>query len=164
MLLHSNEVPHILLITCSSGLSTNSCTHLQRDHVRLVLLPDAEVVHEELQHVEGLFFAHVQQQHSSYKADTLTVANLRGAKRKEHTVFTTNSLTFTTLWPYLQWCNVGKGNRMVVYVPLYPAESRLLGCCRGKAALHPAGLRSIGGWGRSGLSKESETFISINIY
>lgn len=70
-----------------SGLPTNSHTHLQRDHIRFVLLPDAQVVHEELQHVEGLFFAHVQQQHSSYEADTLTVANLRRAKRQEHSGF-----------------------------------------------------------------------------
>lgn len=51
--------------------------HLQRHHVRFVLQPDAEVVHEELEHVEGLLFAHVQQQHSSHEADSLTVADLR---------------------------------------------------------------------------------------
>lgn len=73
--------------THCSGLPTNSHTHLQRDHIRFVLLPDAQVVHEELQHVEGLFFAHVQQQHSSYEADTLTVANLRRAKTQEHSSF-----------------------------------------------------------------------------
>lgn len=87
MLPHSNEIPHIL-ITCSSGPSTHSCTDLQRDHVRSVLLPDAEVIHKELEHVEGLFFAHVQQQHSSHKADTLAVANLCGTKKKGHTICT----------------------------------------------------------------------------
>lgn len=74
--------PHIL-ITCSSGQFTHSCTDLQRDHVRSVLLPDAEVVHEELQHVKGLLFAHVQQQHSSHEADTLAVAYLCGSKKKK---------------------------------------------------------------------------------
>lgn len=58
-----------------------SCTDLQGDHVGSVLLPDAEVIHEELQHVKGLFLAHVQQQNSSHKADTLTVANLCGTHR-----------------------------------------------------------------------------------
>ncbi len=57
-----------------------SCTDLQRDHVWSELLPDAKVIHEELQHVKGLFLAHVQQQHSSHKADSLAVANLCGTK------------------------------------------------------------------------------------
>lgn len=49
-------------------------------------------------------------------------------------------------------------------VPLYPAESRLSVYCREKAALHPAGLRSTGGWGRSGLGGETETLKGMNIY
>ena len=58
---------------CCSGYG---CTDLQRDHVRSELLPDAQVVHEELQHVEGLLFTHVQQQHSGHEADALAVTDL----------------------------------------------------------------------------------------
>lgn len=67
--------------------SIRSCTDLQRDHVRSELLPDAQVIHEVLQHVEGLFLAHVKQQHSSHKADTLAVANLYGTVNREHTIY-----------------------------------------------------------------------------
>lgn len=54
-------------------------TDLQRDHVGSVLPPDAEVVHQELEHVERLILAHVQQQDSGHKADPLAVADLCGA-------------------------------------------------------------------------------------
>lgn len=56
--------------------SGSDLTDLQRDHVGSVLLPDAEVIHEVLEHVEGLFLAHVQQQHSGHEADSLAVADL----------------------------------------------------------------------------------------
>lgn len=83
MFVHIKVAPHFTMP------GTKLCTHLQKDHVGFVLLPDAQVIHEELQHVEGLFFAHVQQQHSGHKADTLTVADLGGAKRKECASVTT---------------------------------------------------------------------------
>lgn len=71
------------------------CTHLQRDHVWFVLLPDAQVIHEELQHVKGLLLAHVQQQHTGYKADTLAVTDLGGGTRTGYAAPTTTVL-FTT--------------------------------------------------------------------
>lgn len=71
------------------------CTHLQRDHVWFVLLSDAQVIHEELQHVKGLVLAHVQQQHAGYKADTLTVTHLGGGTRTGYAAPRTTVL-FTT--------------------------------------------------------------------
>lgn len=67
-------------------------------------------------------------------------------------------MIFTTLFTRLTviyWGETG-----LWYVPLYPAESRLWGGCKGKAALHPAGLRSTGGWGRSGLRHREADDIS----
>lgn len=85
-MLNDNEIRHILS-TRSCGPLTHSCTDLQRDHVRSVLLPDAQVIHEELQHVKGLFFTHVQQQHSSHEADALAVADLCGTKKRAHDMY-----------------------------------------------------------------------------
>lgn len=45
------------------------------------------------------------------------------------------------------------------YVPLYPAESKLSGDCRGTAAPHRAALRSTGEWERSGLVRETDIYI-----
>lgn len=61
-----------------------SHTDLQRHHVGPKLLPDSQVVHEELEHVEGLLLAHVQQQHAGHEANALAVANLyEGGKKVE---------------------------------------------------------------------------------
>lgn len=63
-----------------------------------------------------------------------------------------HSMTFTSLWSSCNdtMCTKETGPW---YILLCLAENRLLGCCRGKAALHPTGLRSTGGWGRSDLRR-----------
>ena len=58
--------------------AVQSVSHLQRHHVWLVLAPEAQVIHEELEHVEGLFLAHVEQQDPCHEAHPLAVAHLVG--------------------------------------------------------------------------------------
>lgn len=74
------------------------CAHLQRNHVWFVLLPDAQVIHEELQHVKGLLLAHVQQQHAGYKTDTLTVTDLDGGTRTGYVAPMTTALSTTLIF------------------------------------------------------------------
>lgn len=90
VLAHKEITSHFIWLNSSRSRRLQCCgssnrlfifwlTYLQRDHVWSVLSSDAEVVHQELEHVKRLIFAHVQQQDSSHKADPLAVANLCGA-------------------------------------------------------------------------------------
>lgn len=58
---------------CAAG--AKPLPYLQRHHVGSILLAKAKVVHEELEHLEGLLLTHVQKQDSSHEADALTVAH-----------------------------------------------------------------------------------------
>lgn len=81
----------------------------------------------------------MEQQNPGHKADPLTVANLCSTKEVSAINRTCDD----------QQCGAA--------VPLYPAESRPSGGCREKAALHRAGQRSTGGWGRSVLRRRTHS-------
>lgn len=50
--------------------------YLQYDHIRPVLFPQPHVVHEKCEHLEGVFFAQMEQQHTRHKTQALAVAHL----------------------------------------------------------------------------------------
>ena len=62
--------------------AVQSAPHLQRDHVGSVLAPEAQVIHEELEHVKGLLLTHVEQQDPSHEAHPLAVAHLVGNRKR----------------------------------------------------------------------------------
>ena len=52
--------------------------YLEYDHVGPVLLAEPHVVHEELEHVEGILLPHVEQEDPCHEGQALAVAHLGG--------------------------------------------------------------------------------------